>query len=189
MDEAASLVEQAKELSQGISHELTAILEEVSSSLIHSKEHIVREVRAFESSLKQEIHLKLQMKHQRLRERTLAVREERAALRAKEDDLNNEVQQLLNTIDDHNRLNEKLNKHYQKRLAFIERDLKTLYGMVSEFQQPVVHPNTQQPFQFIPASTTSFRNHAQVNSNNSARKTSSSQIMQYPGGPFTARGA
>jgi len=30
----------------------------------------------------------------------------------KEEDMNNEVKQMVHTIDEHSRLNEKINKHY-----------------------------------------------------------------------------
>ena len=48
------------------------------------------------------------------------------SLKSKEDDLHNEVQALLSTIDDHKKLNQKLNKHYQKRIKIIEKDLSHL---------------------------------------------------------------
>ncbi len=40
--------------------------------------------------------------------------------------MNNEIQALLSTIDDHKKLNEKLNKHYKKRLADVEKDVTNL---------------------------------------------------------------
>lgn len=44
----------------------------------------------------------------------------------KERDMNQEIQSMVQTIDDHKKLNEKLNKHYQKRLNEIESDLQAM---------------------------------------------------------------
>lgn len=38
---------------------------------------------------------------------------------------------MLSTIDDHKKLNEKLNKHYQKRFKIVEKDLLYLQNSVN----------------------------------------------------------
>lgn len=43
----------------------------------------------------------------------------------------NEINQLLSTIDDHKKLNEKINKHYLKRLKIIEKDLLSMQNDIN----------------------------------------------------------
>jgi hypothetical protein len=42
------------------------------------------------------------------------------------------VHHLLSTIDDHSKLNERINKHYQKRLSLIESDLQSLALLLAQ---------------------------------------------------------
>jgi hypothetical protein len=58
-----------------------------------------------------------------------SLEEERRQIRMKEEDFNNEVQQMIITIDEHAKLNAKVVKHYEKRLIIIEKDLMQLQKM------------------------------------------------------------
>jgi hypothetical protein len=61
----------------------------------------------------------------------LALLQEKRRLKSLEDDMQNEIQSLLQTIDDHSRVNQRVNKHYQKRLAEIERDLVHMQWLIT----------------------------------------------------------
>jgi len=44
-----------------------------------------------------------------------------------EEDFNVEIQHLLETIDEHKKQNDKLNKHYKKRFGELRDDINMLY--------------------------------------------------------------
>ena len=70
--------------------------------------------------------MKFKLMSDSLNDQRLALAEEKKSIQVKEEDLHFEVQQLLQKIDEHVKLNEKVNKHYQKRLTIIGTDLLSI---------------------------------------------------------------
>ena len=141
IDETYSLIERASVIvrnsgQEGIEFDtLRECLEQAGSSLFSLKHKLAYDMKGFQTKLRQqydEQKHKMRLKRVTLLQDRRMLRQEKKALKLKEEDLHHEVHQLLATIDDHTKLNVKLNKHYQKRLLVIESDLKSLGSLVTQ---------------------------------------------------------
>lgn len=73
----------------------------------------------------------LSLKEMSQTKRIEKIKQQEDWLKQKEDDMNHEIQALLGTIDDHKKLNEKLNKHFKKRLQELESDCNSMLQLES----------------------------------------------------------